>query len=240
MGASKRYKGKMCPYCGLDGISTTADHVIARAFFLEEDRANLPKVPSCGPCNNRKSQLEAEVSSVLMVASQHVEADKYRKQMVVPRIARNEKIQQKLRLDDPPQWVNIDGLFQPVHPVFINSRHLNELMQFIVRGLYLHHFGDPLSSDFYPDVNLYHSDGEVGLLASVSDYFPTESLKVTGNLGRGSFTYSGVRSPMNANFSVWRFAWHGGILLYGEGGVGVDHWVAFTRPTEQALLSSMD
>jgi hypothetical protein len=27
---SKKFKGKICVYCGVEGISETADHVIAR------------------------------------------------------------------------------------------------------------------------------------------------------------------------------------------------------------------
>jgi hypothetical protein len=45
--ASKRYVGKTCPYCRVPGSSTTRDHVVAREFFLIEDRNNLPIVPAC-------------------------------------------------------------------------------------------------------------------------------------------------------------------------------------------------
>jgi 5-methylcytosine-specific restriction endonuclease McrA len=54
--ARKKYVGKPCAYCGKDGISETRDHVVAKEFFLEEDRANLPLVPACGICNGEKSK----------------------------------------------------------------------------------------------------------------------------------------------------------------------------------------
>jgi len=44
--ASKRYKRKDCAYCGAPKASTAPDHVVAREFFFEEDRANLPQVPA--------------------------------------------------------------------------------------------------------------------------------------------------------------------------------------------------
>jgi hypothetical protein len=206
---SKRYKGKTCAYCGVEGSSTTADHVIARAFFFEEDRANLPQVPSCASCNNCKSELETYASAVLMIASRHIEADRYRQQMVRPRIAKNGKLQRELRLNDPPQWVSVGGVIQPMHPVLVDAQKINQLMQLIVRGLYMHHFGLALSPDFYPDASMFHPDHEAALLASVSDYFPPEVERVAGNLGRGAFIYSAARSPENANFSVWQLAWHG-------------------------------
>lgn len=234
MSASKRYKGKACPYCGIDGISATADHVIAREFFFEEDRANLPKVPACEACNNRKSKLETYVTAVLMIGSRHVEADRYRQQMVRPRIEANKKLQKELKLDDPPQWVNIGGVLQSMHAVHVDAAMINELTQLIVRGLYMHHFQTALSPDFYPDATMFHPDHEVAMWARVSDYFPSEAERVAGNLGRGGFIYAGARSPANPNFSVWQLTWHGGIALHGEDGIGTDHWWAVTRPTEQA------
>jgi hypothetical protein len=52
----KKYKGKLCPYCGI-ATSTTEEHIFARGFFLEVDRANLPKAPACENCNRRKQAI---------------------------------------------------------------------------------------------------------------------------------------------------------------------------------------
>jgi hypothetical protein len=49
---SKKFKDKTCPYCGGAGISTTGDHIFARAFFLNARRANLPQVAACDACND--------------------------------------------------------------------------------------------------------------------------------------------------------------------------------------------
>ena len=54
---SKKFKGKLCVYCGT-GESETADHVVAREFFPETHRDGLPKVPACKACNAAKAALE--------------------------------------------------------------------------------------------------------------------------------------------------------------------------------------
>ena len=43
---SKRFRNKTCVYCGLEQGAHTADHVIARQFFLTSGRDNLPMVPA--------------------------------------------------------------------------------------------------------------------------------------------------------------------------------------------------
>src|SRR3546814_13523430 len=65
----KRFKGKPCAYC--DGTGDTADHVFARNFFPIEDRAHLPQVSACEPCNRDKSQLEHYLLSVLSFGGNH-------------------------------------------------------------------------------------------------------------------------------------------------------------------------
>ena len=54
---SKKYKGKICAYCGT-ATADTEDHVLARQFFTEDEHGNLPKAPACSVCNNEKSKLE--------------------------------------------------------------------------------------------------------------------------------------------------------------------------------------
>lgn len=67
---SKKYKGKICVYC-VEAESTSTDHVFARKFFLETDRAGLPQVPSCDPCNRAKATLEHYLASVLPFGARH-------------------------------------------------------------------------------------------------------------------------------------------------------------------------
>jgi hypothetical protein len=45
---SKKYKGKVCVYCGKQS-STAGDHVFSREFFLVKHRDGLPRVGAWQP-----------------------------------------------------------------------------------------------------------------------------------------------------------------------------------------------
>ncbi|MDE2466117.1 MAG: hypothetical protein KGO02_20730, partial [Alphaproteobacteria bacterium] len=144
MGASKRYKGKDCAYCGEPGSSSTNDHVVCQSFFPDVERTSalqLPQVPACGRCNNErcnneKSRLELYVGSSLLIGSKHPDANFYRSEKVRPRLERNRRLWNELKIDGPPQWVRINGVFQQMHQIKIDPGKIVQLLQMIVRGLY--------------------------------------------------------------------------------------------------------
>jgi len=234
---SKRYIGKVCAYCGKEGAATTADHVIAREFFFRDDRGNLPQVPACNECNNDKSKLEHYVTAALMAGSRLAEGDRYRSEMVSPRLAKNQKLAREMGIGKPPVWTNVNGILQPMHELIIDPNKINQLMGLIAKGLYFHHFGKPLSSDFYAEAKTIDPNKEAALWASMADYFPVEATRVGDDLGNGTFVYAGARSTANEFFSAWQMAWHNGIPLHGGGappqGIAV-FWVV-TRPTPEAV-----
>lgn len=60
----------ICPYCGitLNADNTTKEHVIGRRFVPKgklENQWNLI-VRACGPCNNRKADLENDISAITL------------------------------------------------------------------------------------------------------------------------------------------------------------------------------
>ena len=234
--ASKRFKGKDCAYCSKSKASTT-DHVIAREFFFDEDRADLPKVPACISCNNMKSTLEHYATAALMAGSRHIHGDRYRRDKVAPRLSKNRKLQHDLGIDDPPIWMDIRGIMRPMHVLRLEPDKINNLMALIVKGLYCFHFGQPLDPQFHVDVNMFHPDYEPVLLAGCADYFPPGSRKVEANLGGSSFIYEVAQSPANPAFTLWRMAWHGGIHLHGANSPpqGVSVFWGVTRPTPEAV-----
>lgn len=78
------------------------DHVVPRSFFLDAERGpglRVPQVAACARCNNEKSKLEAYVSSALLIASRHPEANRYRREKVAPRLDRNQKLRAELNVD---------------------------------------------------------------------------------------------------------------------------------------------
>lgn len=93
---SKRFKGKTCVYCTGEGISQTADHVIAREFLPVAHRGDLPKVPACEPCNHAKSRLEHYLLAVLPFGSRHPTASSMLDSEVPRRLARNPSLHRNL------------------------------------------------------------------------------------------------------------------------------------------------
>lgn len=185
MGASKRYKGKDCAYCGEPESSSTNDHVVPRSFFLDVERGpalDLPQVAACQKCNNEKSALELYVGSSLLIASEHPEASRYRWEKVRPRLERNRKLWNELKLDAPARWVSVNGILQPRHVVKIDPSKIEQLLQMIVRGLYRYHYGKPLSRDMRPHVQMIRPDAGAAMWASVAEYFPADVPRISRDL----------------------------------------------------------
>lgn len=240
MGASKRYKGKDCAYCGGRGSSSTNDHVVPRSFFPNVERGfvlQLPQVPACQECNNKKSLLELYVGSSLLIGSKHPEANRYRSEKVRSRLERNRKLWNELNLDAPARWVKVNGVLQQVHQIKIDPDKIVQLLQMVVRGLYCYHYGKPLCHEMWPDVQMIRPEAEAAMWASVSHYFPAAVPRINRDLGNGTFRYSCVRSPANDGFTAWVMGLHGDIRLYGEDGSS-DHWWCMTRPTPEAVAAA--
>lgn len=240
MGASKRYKNKTCSYCGRPKCSTTNDHVIARSFFLDEQRDQdlcIPQVPACDDCNNKKSALENYIGSSLLIGSQIAQGDDYRKTKVSGRLLKNRRLSKELELAAQPKWYSINGVWQQMHAIKVNPSKITELLGMIVKGLYAFHYGEPLPWGFEPDVSMFKPEVEVGMWAQLSSYFPPEAVRINRDLGHGVFTYTCAQSPAHKGLTVWILGFHGMIRLHGEGG-SADHWWCVTRPTEE-LLSSL-
>ena len=174
-----------------------------------------------------------------MAGSNQLEGDRYRQEMVRPRLDKNQKLVRELGVvDSSPIWLNVNGVIQPMHQLTVDAQKLQDLVTYVARGLYFHHVGYPLGPDFWPDVAMKHPDHEPALWASIADYFPIGCPRFGADLGRGSFVYEGAQSPANKGFSVWRMAWHG-VRLHGENTPpqGVGTWWAITRPTAEALAA---
>ena len=90
-----KFTGEICVYCN-KAPADTSDHAIGRKFFLEERRGNLPQVPACRSCNNRKSELESYLMTVLPFGAKNVDAGTILTKLVPPRLEKNAKLNRKL------------------------------------------------------------------------------------------------------------------------------------------------
>lgn len=226
---SKKYKGKLCAYCAKN-LSFTGDHIFARSFFLEDRRANLPKVPACNQCNADKSNLEHYLATVLPFGGRHVDAKKNLQFMVPGRLSRNEALSKQLSQAVSPVWhSNESGLVVPSYAIDFNQDNLQKLIELIVRGLSWHHWKVYLQSSTFVDVHFLGSGGR----ALYARYLGLGSAKsVDVDLGQGTFRYSGRQSMDNNQITLWAFEVYGGII-FSDGTKDGDASViaAFSGPT---------
>lgn len=200
---SKKFKEKTCVYCA-ENISEGADHVFAREFFLEKHRENLPKVPSCNPCNNSKSRLETYLLGILPFGAQHKDATTHLKEKVPRRLKKNQKLRRSILKGQQTKWVRNDkGLIVQAKSLPFEPDKLVALAKFFVKGLMWHHWGALISP---------HPDMEVMILTKVGEeVFQNQFLglnvnaSVDENLGDGTVAYQGLQCIDNHSCAVWRF-----------------------------------
>jgi hypothetical protein len=208
---SKKYVGKTCAYCCEEGSSKTGDHVLARQFFLVQDRSNLPIVPACQRCNRYKSTLEQYALTVLPLGSRHSDAKTYSTGNIPRRLRRNVALRQRLSLQHSGLWEErTGGLLVPVMSVQIDPKKIQELFAFVVRGLFMHHWSKPLNSKWYPDINIIKPEIEQHSFQTILNTMGSR-VGVEGDLGCGTFIYWSTRSVSLRWFSLWQFTLFGGL-----------------------------
>jgi hypothetical protein len=210
---SKKYSRKACAYCGRDGVSKTADHVVARQFFLASDRKNSLKVPACEDCNGLKSKLESYVLTVLPLANRHCDAKAYSEENIERRLKRNADVRsQLLSLQHSGLWERQpNGVLVPIIAVDVDQEQIRDLFAFIVKGLFMFHWGVPLNEKWMPDVAIIRPHVEGLVWSKIIGTMGPNLEVVRGNLGRGTFVYAGTRSLTLRWYSLWQFTVFGGL-----------------------------
>lgn len=208
---SKKYKGKTCAYCAVEGSSTSEDHVFARKFFPEERRANLPKVPACEACNNAKSKLETNLIATLPFGATHKDAKKILS-MVPNRLAKNKKLHRELASGMKPAWIKQDNLILPSITLNISVEQLQSLVRYIVRGLVCYHWQIEIPDTYHVSVGVWTQEGEQNMLS----YLPSKGKSVVEeNYGDGAVEYKGIQAIDDPFLSLWRLKLYGGLKLGG-------------------------
>lgn len=212
---SKKFKNKTCVYCGKENASSTGDHVFAREFFLEGQRANLPQVPACQSCNNKKSELEHYLTTVLPFGGQHADSGENLSLMVPKRLNKNRPLHEKLRFEMKRGWFETaSGLVIESTVIPIDFRRLEMLLIYIVRGLCWEHLCVQLMNDDFVKVLALTKVGE----KYFDDHFFKAKVKnrIEKTLGNGTIYYEGVQDIDNPKVTAWRIKWYGGIQFAGD------------------------
>jgi hypothetical protein len=211
---SKKYEGKTCTYCAVAGLSTTGDHVFARAFLPANKRSGLPQVPACERCNNEKAKLEHYLTVVLPFGGQHADARQVLNKMVEPRLAKNAKLQRELSAGRETVWEDVDGVLAPSMRLPLQTDKLEALCTMIAKGLAFHHFGVviPADSNVMSGALTAHGEGVFG------QFLARNGNRVSESVGDGAFEYEGVQSRQDKHLTIWRIKLYGGVRLSGDPG----------------------
>jgi hypothetical protein len=206
---SKKFKGKRCVYC-VERDAVTGDHIFAREFFLPASRSNLPQVPACLECNNKKSKLEHYLTTVIPFGGRHSASVEILSSMVPKRLARNARLHRELAAGKQREATTVpQGAVVRTMTVPIDGDQLEQLFAMIARGLIWYHWKVCLQGDHSVQVHTVTQFGEQvfdGLLFKLS-----ARQRVRADLGDGTFVYEGVQAKDDAELTAWRFSVYGGL-----------------------------
>jgi len=207
----KRFKGKTCVYCATAGASETGDHVLAREFVPVAYRSQIPQVPACRQCNKDKSDLEHNLTAVMLFGGRHPDAAANLQKDGPRRLAKNQKIHRELARGSSRIWTREpSGLVVRALTVPIDGEKAEKLAGFIVRGLMWHHWKIVLGPDCFVDVLSLTGRGQ----AFFERYRTMRARdRVRGDIGNGALIYEGLQGTDNPQVSVWELSILGGVKM---------------------------
>jgi hypothetical protein len=92
-----------------------------------------------------------------------------------------------------------------------DGKKVISLLEYVGRGLALHHFNIKLNSDDTVHPMILTEKGHAAWLETVNGY--TLGQTVSQNLGRGTVVYEGARAPDDPKLTIWIVSMYGGLIL---------------------------
>jgi len=211
----KGFHNKTCVYCGIEHASSTADHVIARQFFFEAYRYNLPKVPACSSCNNLKSKLEQYVLTVLPFGADNSGASEYVNGPVKRRLLKNQRLHRTLAAGLRMKMVKTGSdPWQEVGSLPFDTAQFLQLGVLIARGLAWHHWKTIFPANVTVKAGLFNAKGR--------EFFeqmwrhPDWQQREEKHLGADVVSYRGASSTAFPYLTFWEISFFGGVELDGD------------------------
>jgi hypothetical protein len=207
---SKRFKNTICAYCS-DQAAVTGDHIFAREFFLNQHRDNLPQAPACDRCNNEKSKLEHYLTALLPFGGRHKHSVQNLTLQVPKRLEKNQRLHRELREGQVNVSLIQEDQASDTFALPIREGAIEELFEYIVKGLVWHHWRVYLGEQFPVEALVLSDHGR--------QFFDQElfskgaAQRTLENLGDGTIIYEGVQGMDCPQITVWRFHIYGGIIL---------------------------
>lgn len=212
---SKKYKDKICVYC-TEMNSSEGDHIFSRKFFLPNRRDSLPKVPACKSCNNKKSQLETDLTAILPFSGKHSDARENLVTMVPPRLRRNAKLHGAISTNFKTRWRLNNGLILPHAEIPFDYDKMKALMSYVLRGAAACYFDTIVSSDYFVDSFIPNAQIEWSMTHMLGLFNVAPKSNVKKDYGNGTILLEGVQSESEPNASAWKVCIYGGLTLIND------------------------
>jgi len=200
----RKFRNEVCIYCN-DEPAESSDHIVGRKFFLEERRADLPQAPACKRCNSQKSEMENYLMIVLGFGGKHRDAETNLKTLVARRL--ENKANANLLLKLRKGYEKSGGTSIP-----FEHKKLEELCAMVAKALAWQHFGIRLGKGFSAIASVFMNEGEAGF----AQLLARGKVRVSGNLGEGTFKYEGAQAVDYPELTLWRFEIYGGVDFGGD------------------------
>jgi hypothetical protein len=226
--SSKKFKGKTCVFCCIPGSSECPDHVVARSFFLDRKRGDLPQVPACRSCNKTKSDLEHYLETVSVFGATHMDAHETIETFARRRLERNEALRLELAA----------GIKKDAGEMTVPFRgeKLRTLYEYIARGLAYWHWQLLLPLD----ACTVHAEFLIAEGAEKIEHLMCSAANrhIDQNLGDGVFRYHGTQASDVPDITLWRMS-----SLYGgrvaDGSQVVELAYVITGPKRLSALNEL-
>lgn len=216
-------------------MSATADHVFPREIFQQNQRDELPKVPSCIECNNEKSKLEYYLLTVLPFGATYSNAHKALSVDVAKRLNKNKKLHKKLKNEFRYKYMPTtkSGVEKRL-TLSLDYEILHDFIGFVGRGLIWYHWGKYLPIDCIFKVFTPSPIG-IDFLSGLFDL--STNYRVDTQLGDNTVRYKGVLSEADEGLSVWTIQLFGGMTVSDDmaGHVFSNSFVAMITGSPRAL-----
>ncbi|WP_458777146.1 HNH endonuclease [Desulforhopalus sp. 52FAK] len=206
---SKKYVNKKCVYCNERNSIRQGDHLFARAFFTENERANLIKVPACNECNNIKSRLEHYLTTVIPFGGRHKNAKENLRKNVPPRLNKNKKLHSFMA--NSRNHLPLDLATGEIGKAMVmpfDGEQYTELFKFILKGLAWYHWGTYVQKEttlFTPALTKFgHELFETHIFSQGKNH------QIHNSLGDHAIQYKGLRANDNEQYSIWLFNFYNG------------------------------
>lgn len=231
-----RLRNAICPYCGCDLASdnTTKEHVVGRRFVPKgklNGHWNLI-VNACGPCNNRKADLENDISAITLHPEHgeaHPDYDDAAKADAQRKAANAISRRTKKPVKDSHENMKLDAplsagasvSFNMTSPPQIDEARAFELARLQLAGFfnwitYQEHEqrGYWWTGGYHPLMMVRRADYGNTIMVDFADAVLDWEPRVLGHTAEGYFSVCIRRHP-DAECWSWALEWNGSTRLVG-------------------------